>query len=84
MVKISDPSEKGNDEGVGEIMHKSQGKPGVAAGGISAPAKRGRPQGSGTNSAAAAAAAAAAAETAAPSTLLGPTLQVHSAFAGQF
>lgn len=55
---------------------------GSGGGGASTPApKRGRPLGSGTNSAAVAAVAAAA-DSAAPHTLLGPTLQVHSAFAG--
>ncbi|KAK9137534.1 hypothetical protein Sjap_008128 [Stephania japonica] len=60
---------------------------GGAAGGAPTPApKRGRPFGStSSNSAAAAAAAAAAAvaDLAAPSTLLGPSLQVHSSFADQ-
>ncbi|KNA06613.1 hypothetical protein SOVF_179340 isoform A [Spinacia oleracea] len=56
---------------------------GSGGGGASTPApKRGRPLGSGTNSAAVAAVAAAA-DSAAPHTLLGPTLQVHSAFADQ-
>uniref|UniRef100_M1A684 Uncharacterized protein n=1 Tax=Solanum tuberosum TaxID=4113 RepID=M1A684_SOLTU len=54
---------------------------GSSGGSVGPPAKRGRPFGSG-NSNAAAAAAAAAADSAAPSTLLGPSLQVHSAFAG--
>ncbi|KAK4773223.1 hypothetical protein SAY87_028242 [Trapa incisa] len=61
---------------------------GVAGGGSALPApKRGRPFGSTSSnsaaSAAAAAAAAAAAEAAAPSSLLGPSLQVHSSFADQ-
>ncbi|KAL8128887.1 hypothetical protein V2J09_018042 [Rumex salicifolius] len=66
-------------------MQKSQGKQGTPAGGTATPApKRGRPVGSGTNSAAAAAAAAAAAsDFAAPSGLLSPTLQVQTAFHGQ-
>lgn len=54
---------------------------GSSGGSVGPPAKRGRPFGSG-NSNAASAAAAAAADSAAPSTLLGPSLQVHSAFAG--
>lgn len=66
------------------MQKREQSKSGGVGGGASAPpAKRGRPFGSGGNSAAAAAAAAAA-ETAAPSTLLGPSLHVHSSFAGQF
>ncbi|KAL8171176.1 hypothetical protein V2J09_022980 [Rumex salicifolius] len=65
-------------------MQKSQVKQGTPAGGAATPApKRGRPFGSGTNSAAAAAAASAASDSAAPSTLLGPSLQVHSAFGDQ-
>lgn len=57
---------------------------GSSGGSVGPPAKRGRPFGSGNSNAAsaAAAAAAAAADSAAPSTLLGPSLQVHSAFAG--
>ncbi|BBN68161.1 ARM repeat superfamily protein, partial [Prunus dulcis] len=65
-----------------EMQKREQSKLGGVGGGASAPpAKRGRPFGSGGNSAAAAAAA--AAETAAPSTLLGPSLHVHSSFADQ-
>ncbi|XP_010326699.2 armadillo repeat-containing protein LFR [Solanum lycopersicum] len=58
---------------------------GSSGGSVGPPAKRGRPFGSGNSNAAsaAAAAAAAAADSAAPSTLLGPSLQVHSAFAEQ-
>lgn len=60
---------------------------GVAAGGSATPAaKRGRPLGSvNSNSAAASAAAAtsSAADSVAPPTLLGPSLHVHYAFAGQ-
>lgn len=65
------------------MQKREQGKHGGSVGGgSSTPApKRGRPIGSGTNSAAVAAVAAAA-DSAAPHTLLGPTLQVHSAFAG--
>ncbi|KAL6292112.1 hypothetical protein ACE6H2_000254 [Prunus campanulata] len=64
------------------MQKREQSKSGGVGGGASAPpAKRGRPFGSGGNSAAAAAAA--AAETAAPSTLLGPSLHVHSSFADQ-
>ncbi|GAU41763.1 hypothetical protein TSUD_13640 [Trifolium subterraneum] len=63
------------------MQKRDQSKAGGATGGGSAtPAKRGRPFGSGNNSAAA---AAAAADSAAPSTLLGPSLHVHSAFADQ-
>ncbi|PHT38947.1 Armadillo repeat-containing protein LFR [Capsicum baccatum] len=56
---------------------------GSTGGSAAPPPKRGRPFGSGSSNAAAAAAAAAAADSAAPSTLLGPSLQVHSAFAEQ-
>ncbi|XP_042518257.1 armadillo repeat-containing protein LFR [Macadamia integrifolia] len=52
---------------------------GATGGGTPLTAKRGRPFGSNN----AAAAAAAAADSAAPSTLLGPSLQVHSSFADQ-
>ncbi|KAL0423449.1 UNVERIFIED_CONTAM: Armadillo repeat-containing protein LFR, partial [Sesamum radiatum] len=63
------------------MQKREQSKLGGAAGGSAPPAaKRGRPIGSGSNSAAAAAAATAAAAAAgdsvAPSTLLGPSLQV--------
>ncbi|PON40177.1 Coatomer beta subunit [Parasponia andersonii] len=65
------------------MQKREQGKSGGVAGGAAAPpAKRGRPFGSTSNSAAAAAAAAAA-DIAAPSTLLGPSLHVHSSFADQ-
>ncbi|GAB2294583.1 hypothetical protein Dimus_028786 [Dionaea muscipula] len=65
------------------MQKREQGKQGGAAAGAGAPApKRGRPLGSGGNSSAAATAAASA-DAAAPSSLLGPTLQVHSAFADQ-
>ncbi|KAM7466911.1 hypothetical protein LguiB_014473 [Lonicera macranthoides] len=62
------------------MQKREQGKQGGGASGGSAPpaAKRGRPFGS----TAAAAAAAAASDAVAPSTLLGPSLQVHSTFAG--
>lgn len=64
------------------MQKRDQSKAGGGAGGGGTPApKRGRPFGS--SSSAAAAAAAAAADSAAPSTLLGPSLQVHSAFADQ-
>ncbi|KAK6146002.1 hypothetical protein DH2020_019871 [Rehmannia glutinosa] len=71
------------------MQKREQSKLGGAAGGSATPAaKRGRPIGSGSNSAAASAAAAAlvgaTGDSAAPSTLLGPSLQVHSAFAGKF
>ncbi|XP_057783320.1 armadillo repeat-containing protein LFR [Salvia miltiorrhiza] len=70
------------------MQKREQNKLGGAAGGSAPPAaKRGRPIGSGSNSAAlsaaATAAAAASGDTIAPSTLLGPSLQVHSAFAEQ-
>ncbi|XP_062108232.1 armadillo repeat-containing protein LFR [Humulus lupulus] len=62
------------------MQKREQGKSGGASGGSAGPpAKRGRPFGSTSNSAA----AAAAADTAAPSTLLGPSLHVHSSFADQ-
>ncbi|GMN46815.1 hypothetical protein TIFTF001_015985 [Ficus carica] len=60
------------------MQKRELGKSGGAAGGATAPpAKRGRPFGSTSSNAA-------ATDTAAPSTLLGPSLQVHSSFAGQF
>ncbi|XP_043713784.1 armadillo repeat-containing protein LFR [Telopea speciosissima] len=63
------------------MQKREQGKVGGATGGATPlTAKRGRPFGSGSNNAAA---AAAAADSAAPSTLLGPSLQVHSSFADQ-
>ncbi|PIN16607.1 hypothetical protein CDL12_10739 [Handroanthus impetiginosus] len=68
------------------MQKREQNKQGGASGGSGTPAaKRGRPFGSGSNNAAASAAAAGAAagDSAAPSTLLGPSLQVHSAFAEQ-
>ncbi|KAL6571459.1 hypothetical protein OROHE_003102 [Orobanche hederae] len=70
------------------MQKREQSKLGGATGGSAPPAaKRGRPVGSGTNSAAAAAAAAAmsaaSGDSASPSTLLGPSLQVHTAFAEQ-
>ncbi|GAB2217643.1 hypothetical protein Droror1_Dr00000846 [Drosera rotundifolia] len=61
------------------MQKREQGKSAASDAGAPAP-KRGRPLGSGTNSSAA---AAASAEAAAPASLLGPTLQVHSAFADQ-
>lgn len=65
------------------MQKRDQSKVAGTSGGAATPApKRGRPFGT-TGSAAAAAAAAAAADSAAPSTLLGPSLQVHSSFAGQ-
>ncbi|KAF3456914.1 hypothetical protein FNV43_RR01568 [Rhamnella rubrinervis] len=64
------------------MQKREQSKLGGATGGAAAPpAKRGRPYGSTSSNAAAAAAA--AADTAAPSTLLGPSLHVHSSFADQ-
>ncbi|GER25478.1 ARM repeat superfamily protein [Striga asiatica] len=67
------------------MQKRELNKPGGASGGGAATptAKRGRPFGSGGNSASAAAAAAASGDSAAPFTLLGPSLQVHSAFAEQ-
>ncbi|XP_028784174.1 armadillo repeat-containing protein LFR [Neltuma alba] len=65
------------------MQKRDQSKSGGAGGSSSAPpAKRGRPFGSSSTSAAAAAAAAAA-DSAAPSTMLGPSLHVHSSFADQ-
>ncbi|XP_073026969.1 armadillo repeat-containing protein LFR-like isoform X3 [Primulina eburnea] len=65
------------------MQKRDQSKLGGASGSSAAPAaKRGRPFGSGTNSAAAVAAAVGG-DSAAPSTLLGPSLQVHSAFTEQ-
>lgn len=69
------------------MQKRDLSKLGGAVGGSAPPAaKRGRPIGSGSNSAAlsaaATAAAAASGDSIAPSTLLGPSLQVHSAFAG--
>ncbi|XP_023767925.1 armadillo repeat-containing protein LFR [Lactuca sativa] len=62
------------------MQKRELGKQGGGSGGSGTPAaKRGRPFGS-TNSNLA---AAAAADAAAPSTLLGPSLQVHSSFADQ-
>lgn len=55
---------------------------GGSSGSATPAAKRGRPFGSGSSNAAAAAAFASA-DSAAPATLLGPSLQVHSAFAEQ-
>ncbi|KAL3634493.1 hypothetical protein CASFOL_021547 [Castilleja foliolosa] len=70
------------------MQKREQSKLGGAVGGPAVPPpKRGRPVGSGTNSAIAAAAAAAVSaavgDSASPSSLLGPSLQVHSAFAEQ-
>ncbi|KAK4258044.1 hypothetical protein QN277_007554 [Acacia crassicarpa] len=65
------------------MQKRDQSKSGGAGGSSSAPpAKRGRPFGSSSTNAAAAAAAAAA-DAAAPSTMLGPSLHVHSSFADQ-
>ncbi|XP_051127893.1 armadillo repeat-containing protein LFR isoform X2 [Andrographis paniculata] len=64
------------------MQRRDQVRQGGAAGGSATPAaKRGRPFGSTISASAAAAASAAAGDSAAPSTLLGPSLQVHSAFA---
>lgn len=68
------------------MQKRDQSKQGGAwgAGSSAPPAKRGRPFGSGSiNNANAAAIAAVAADTPSPSTLLGPSLQVNSSFAGQ-
>ncbi|XP_051152907.1 armadillo repeat-containing protein LFR-like isoform X2 [Andrographis paniculata] len=66
---------------------RDQSKQGGAVGGSAPPtAKRGRPIGSGSNSAVAAAVTASiagASDSASPSTLFGPSLQVYSAFAEQ-
>ncbi|OVA09872.1 hypothetical protein BVC80_1751g22 [Macleaya cordata] len=62
------------------MQKREQGKFGGAAGGSATPTpKRGRPFGSVNNTAA----SAGAADSVAPSTLLGPSLQVHSSFADQ-
>lgn len=62
------------------MLKRDQSKAFAASGGAATPGpKRGRPFGT-TGSAAA---AAAAADSAAPSNLLGPSLQVYSSFAGQ-
>lgn len=64
------------------MQKRDQSKGVGGSGGSATPAaKRGRPFGSGSSNAAAAAAFASA-DSAAPATLLGPSLQVHSAFAG--
>ena len=69
---------------IAAMQKRDQSKAGGGAGGSATPAaKRGRPFGSGIGNAATAAGAAGSADSAAPSTLLGPSLQVHSAFAGQ-
>ncbi|KAL3626349.1 hypothetical protein CASFOL_029898 [Castilleja foliolosa] len=69
------------------MQKREQPKPGGASGvSVTPSGKRGRPFGSGINNSsisAAAASAAASGDSAAPSTLLGPSLQVHSAFAEQ-
>ena len=63
------------------MQKREQNKLGGNVGSASAPpAKRGRPFGSVNSNAAA---AAAAAETLAPSALLGPSLHIHTSFAGQ-
>ncbi|KAL6970495.1 hypothetical protein U1Q18_048766 [Sarracenia purpurea var. burkii] len=60
------------------MQKREQGKQGGASGGVAPPpAKRGRPFGSVSSN------AAASADAVAPSTLLGPSLQVHSSFADQ-
>ncbi|XP_052206350.1 armadillo repeat-containing protein LFR [Diospyros lotus] len=65
------------------MQKRELGKQSGASGGSATPAaKRGRPFGSGTSNASASAASAAA-DSAAPSTFLGPSLQVHSSFADQ-
>lgn len=63
------------------MQKREQNKSGGSAGAASGPAaKRGRPFGSASGSAAA---SASSGDIAAPSTLLGPTLQVHTSFAGE-
>ncbi|TXG72150.1 hypothetical protein EZV62_000729 [Acer yangbiense] len=63
------------------MQKRDQGKSGGAAGGSATPAaKRGRPFGSTSGSSAG---AGSAADAVAPTTLLGPTLQVHSSFTDQ-
>ncbi|KAD6453084.1 hypothetical protein E3N88_07789 [Mikania micrantha] len=62
------------------MQKRELGKQGGGSGGSGPPAaKRGRPFGSTASNMA----AAALAEAAAPSTLLGPSLQIHSSFAGR-
>ncbi|KAK2986077.1 hypothetical protein RJ640_011518 [Escallonia rubra] len=62
------------------MQKREQGKQGGASGGAAPPAaKRGRPFGSVNSNSAGAAAA--SSDSAAPSTLLGPSLQVHAVFA---
>lgn len=64
-----------------KMQKREQGKSGGAAGGAATPAaKRGRPFGSTSGSSGG---SGSAADSAAPTTLLGPSLQVHSSFAGQ-
>lgn len=61
------------------MQKREQGKSGGAAGGNAAPPpKRGRPFGS----TAASVASASAADSVAPSTHLGPSLQIHNSFSG--
>ncbi|KAH9764724.1 armadillo repeat-containing protein LFR [Citrus sinensis] len=63
------------------MQKREQGKSGGAAGGAATPAaKRGRPFGSTSGSSGG---SGSAADSAAPTTLLGPSLQVHSSFADQ-
>ncbi|XP_031259786.1 armadillo repeat-containing protein LFR-like [Pistacia vera] len=63
------------------MQKREQGKSGGMAGGAAAPAaKRGRPFGSTSGSSSG---IGASADTVAPTTLLGPSLQVHSSFADQ-
>lgn len=63
------------------MQKRELGKQGGGSGGSATPAaKRGRPFGSGGSNSAA---SLSAPDSVAPSTLLGPSLQVHSAFAGQ-
>ena len=64
------------------MQKREQGKSSGGLGGATAPlTKRGRPFGSTSNNTAA---SASAADIAIPSTLLDPSLHVHSSFTGQF
>lgn len=76
---LPNPSQPSNRQA--KMQKREQAKSGGMAGGAAAPAaKRGRPFGSTSGSSSA---AGASADIAAPTTLLGPSLQVHSSFAGQ-
>lgn len=70
-----------NNRQEAKMQKREQSKSGGAVGGAATPAaKRGRPFGSTSGSSGG---AGSGADSAAPTTLLGPSLQVHSSFAGQ-